>query len=88
MTFPFLGRVIDLMKNYRPSKEVLTACGFRPSTAPNQWCHMQGVHMHYIDSDHALEIYNGLPHPFFCLNSQNDEAFRAEIQALALNLTI
>lgn len=70
------------MENYRPSTEVLATCGFRPSSAPNQWCRMQGVHMHYIDSEHAIEVYNGLPHPFLHLISQDDEGFRAEVQAI------
>jgi len=71
------------MQTYRPSKEVLAACGFRPSSALNQWCHMKPIHMHYFELDHAIELYNGLPHPFIHLTSQDDGTFRAEVQTLA-----
>jgi hypothetical protein len=71
------------MNPYRPSKETLVTCGFRPSSAPNQWCHREPIHMHYLELDHAIEVYNGLPHPLHLLTSRSDESFRAEVQVLA-----
>jgi hypothetical protein len=71
------------MEEYRPSTEVLTACGFRPSSALNQWCHREPIHLHYFELDHAIEVYNGLHHPHLQLTSKDDVAFRAEVQALA-----
>jgi hypothetical protein len=71
------------MADYRPSNELLAACGFRPSPAAHQWCHMKNIHLHYFEDAHALEVYNGPAHPRYNLTSQSDEAFRAEVHVLA-----
>jgi hypothetical protein len=71
------------MESYRPTKETLTTCGFRPSPGIGEWCHMKSIHMHYFELDHALEVYNGEEHPRHNLASQDDEAFRAEVRVLA-----
>lgn len=70
------------MKDYRPSTEVLNACGFKRSPEPGEWCHMNGVHMHYLENDHVMEVYVSIPHLALTLTSQNDGAFRTEVQEL------
>lgn len=71
------------MESYRPTKEMLAACGFHPLPTAGKWCHTQNIHLHYFEDAHALEVYNGPVHPRYNLTSQGDEAFRAEVQALA-----
>ncbi|WP_133655946.1 hypothetical protein [Hymenobacter sp. UV11] len=71
------------MESCRPTKETLSSCGFRPSMAADEWCHMKNIHLYYFRDAHALEVYNGPIHPRYNLTSQNDDAFQVEVQVLA-----